>query len=167
MLCRQFFPFITLKQTIFFSQLQLVKNFFMKKVTPPIKNNGPSLSRKSFHLNILSYRFQLQFFFLTRRSPEKYSLQFESNSSCTLTLAQHRSKMASSTQRIMLFYQWDSQKEVLRIKEALVAQGYKVWMDIDKMHGDIYKSMAKGVESASLLIICMSPQYQKSECCNR
>ena len=66
----------------------------------------------------------------------------------------------------MLSYQWDSQKEVLRIKEALVAQGYKVWMDIEKLHGDIYKSMAKGVESSSLLIICMSPQYQKSESCN-
>ena len=35
LLCRQFFPFITLKQTIFFSQIQLANNFFKKKVTPP------------------------------------------------------------------------------------------------------------------------------------
>ena len=35
LLCRQFFQFITLKQTIFFSQLQLANNFFYKKVTSP------------------------------------------------------------------------------------------------------------------------------------
>ena len=44
LLYRQFFQFITLKQTIFFSQLQLANNFFYKKGTPPIKNNGPSLT---------------------------------------------------------------------------------------------------------------------------
>ena len=44
LLCRQFFQFITLEQTIFFSQLQLANNFFFEKVTPPIKNNGPSLT---------------------------------------------------------------------------------------------------------------------------
>ena len=35
--CRQFFHVITLKQTIFFSQLQLANNFFTKKVTPDKK----------------------------------------------------------------------------------------------------------------------------------
>ena len=44
LLCRQFFQFITLKQTIFFSQLQLANNFFTKKVPPWLKNNGPSLT---------------------------------------------------------------------------------------------------------------------------
>ena len=75
--------------------------------------------------------------------------------------------MASSKGHIMLSYQWDNQKEVKRIKEALEAQGYPVWMDVDKMHGDIFKSMATGVESSSLVIICMSPKYQESENCNR
>ena len=53
LLCRQVFQLITLKQTIFFSQLQLANNFFYKKVPPPplIKNNGPSLtfSRSILH----------------------------------------------------------------------------------------------------------------------
>ena len=43
LLWRQFFQFITLKQTIFVSQLQLANNFFMKKVKK-IKNNGLSLT---------------------------------------------------------------------------------------------------------------------------
>ena len=34
--CRQFFQLITLKQTILFSQLQLVNNFFYEKSNPPI-----------------------------------------------------------------------------------------------------------------------------------
>ena len=46
-LCRQFFPFISLKQTIFFSQLQLANNFFYQEGSPPDKNNGPFLIFKS------------------------------------------------------------------------------------------------------------------------
>ena len=37
LLCRQFFSFITLKQTIFFSQLQLANNFFYEKGKPADK----------------------------------------------------------------------------------------------------------------------------------
>ena len=38
-----FFQFITLKQTIFFSQIQLANNFFYEKGNSPLtKNNGPS-----------------------------------------------------------------------------------------------------------------------------
>ena len=40
---QQFFQFITLKQTICFSQLQLANNFFYEKGNPPPdKNYGPS-----------------------------------------------------------------------------------------------------------------------------
>ena len=44
LLLRQFFPFITLKERIFSSQLQLANNFFLQKGNPPDKNNGPSLN---------------------------------------------------------------------------------------------------------------------------
>ena len=57
LLCRQVLQFITLKQTIFFSQLQLANNFIYEKGTPPpppIKNNGPSLIGLIASLFVLS-----------------------------------------------------------------------------------------------------------------
>ena len=42
------FPFHNLEADNFFSQLQLAIKFFTIKVTPPIKNNGPSLYTYSY-----------------------------------------------------------------------------------------------------------------------
>ena len=78
-------------------------------------------------------------------------------------------QMATSepSAQIMISYQWDSQKEAIRIKEALDKQGYTVWMDIDKMSGNIYKKMSEAVETSDLIIVCMSDKYEMSENCNR
>ena len=38
-----------------------------------------------------------------------------------------------STNHVMLSYQWDVQKQMLKVKERLQAEGYKVWMDVDHM----------------------------------
>ena len=64
----------------------------------------------------------------------------------------------------MLSYQWDNQKEVLRIKESLESRGYKIWMDIENMQENIYKSMSEGIEGASLghyLYISKIPRIKK------
>ena len=71
------------------------------------------------------------------------------------------------SKQIMISYQWDSQKDVLRIKETLDKLGYKVWMDIDQMRGNIYQKMSEGVENSDVIVVCMSAKYQTSECCNR
>ena len=77
--------------------------------------------------------------------------------------------MASSESigQIMISYQWDYQTEAIRIKETLEEQGYKVWIDIDKMSGNIYTKMSEAVETSDLLIVCMSSKYETSENCNR
>ena len=81
LLCRQFFPVITLKQTIFFSQLQLANNFFMKKVNPPPdKNNGLSLNRNSPHLHYIIFIWRLLLMKKTKlvgNSTGKFSLLVE------------------------------------------------------------------------------------------
>ena len=69
--------------------------------------------------------------------------------------------------QIMMSYQWDSQRYILRIKTALEDQNYKVWMDIEQMSGNIYKKMSEAVETSDLIIVCMSSKYQASENCNR
>lgn len=68
---------------------------------------------------------------------------------------------------VMLSYQWDYQKQVTKIRDALKGLGFKVWMDIDSMRGNIYEKMAEGVEGASVMIVCMSSKYQTSESCTR
>ena len=34
---------------------------------------------------------------------------------------------------VMISYQWDSQKRAIFIRDRLVQEGYKVWMDVDNM----------------------------------
>ena len=77
--------------------------------------------------------------------------------------------MAGSQQmhQTMISYQWDSQADAVRIKEALEEQGYKVWMDIEQMSGNIYEKMSEAVETSDLIIVCMSGKYEVSENCNR
>ena len=33
----------------------------------------------------------------------------------------------------MLSYQWDVQKEVLKVKDIMKAHGFNVWMDVERM----------------------------------
>ena len=75
--------------------------------------------------------------------------------------------MAQTAGHIMISYQWDYQPEVRKICETLKRTGFNVWMDLDKMSGDIYKKMAEAVEGADIIIVCMSTKYQMSENCNK
>ena len=62
----------------------------------------------------------------------------------------------------MLSYQWDYQKQVIKIKDALKAQGFKVWMDIDSMRGNIYEKMAEGVEGIdTCLLLCKALDFRR------
>ena len=39
----------------------------------------------------------------------------------------------ASNKHIMISYQWDVQKRMVALKDALIKAGYRVWMDVDKM----------------------------------
>ena len=66
---------------------------------------------------------------------------------------------------VMISYQWDVQKLVIQIKNKLQADGFKVWMDIDEMGGSTLESMAKAVENASVMLLCVSQEYKESPNC--
>ncbi|XP_011666616.1 uncharacterized protein LOC105439384 [Strongylocentrotus purpuratus] len=66
---------------------------------------------------------------------------------------------------IMISYQHASQQRMLRVRNYLVERGYNVWMDVDNMEGDILESMAKGVERASVILVCMSHKFKESKNC--
>eukprot|EP00057_Strongylocentrotus_purpuratus_P005591 XP_003731333.1 PREDICTED: uncharacterized protein LOC100894048 [Strongylocentrotus purpuratus] len=51
------------------------------------------------------------------------------------------------------------------IKSQLISKGYNVWMDEDRMGGDIYDCMAKAVENSYLILVCITKGYQESENC--
>eukprot|EP00057_Strongylocentrotus_purpuratus_P020432 XP_011674906.1 PREDICTED: uncharacterized protein LOC105443453 [Strongylocentrotus purpuratus] len=66
---------------------------------------------------------------------------------------------------IMISYQHASQEQMLRVKSYLEESGYNVWMDVDKMKGDILDSMAKAVQRASVVLVCMSRKFKESQHC--
>nr|XP_054771677.1 uncharacterized protein LOC129279601 [Lytechinus pictus] len=70
-----------------------------------------------------------------------------------------------STNHVMLSYQWDVQKQILKVKELLQADGYKVWMDVDQMGGSTLEAMASAVENAMVVLICFSEKYKNSPAC--
>ncbi|RMX38043.1 hypothetical protein pdam_00020147 [Pocillopora damicornis] len=78
----------------------------------------------------------------------------------TVTLEQ-----ISEAKHVMISYQWDVQKLVIQIKNKLQADGFKVWMDIDEMGGSTLESMAKAVENASVILVCVSQKYKESPNC--
>ncbi|XP_072019557.1 uncharacterized protein [Amphiura filiformis] len=66
---------------------------------------------------------------------------------------------------VMISYQWDSQDRVTAIRDKLIQTGYKVWMDVDKMRGDILDAMADAVEKSDVILICMTERYKDSTSC--
>lgn len=78
-----------------------------------------------------------------------------------------KSKMDGSKPQLMISYQWDNKEEVWEISEALKSFGYKVWLDVEQMHGDIYERMAEGVEQSSIILPCLTSKYEKSKNCCR
>ena len=76
------------------------------------------------------------------------------------------SEMAKATgNHVMISYQWDSQEVMVEVKNRLQASGYRVWMDLEQMGGSTLEAMAKAVENASVVLVCVSHQYKESPNC--
>jgi hypothetical protein len=72
----------------------------------------------------------------------------------------------SNEQHIMISYQWDSQDMCICIKYELEQRlNRKVWIDLENMYGDTLDVMAKAVEQASCVLICMTEKYASSDNC--
>ncbi|XP_002733107.1 uncharacterized protein LOC100368265 [Saccoglossus kowalevskii] len=66
---------------------------------------------------------------------------------------------------VMISYQWDVQKLMIKIKEQLLKSGYRVWLDLDEMGGSTLQAMADAVEKASVVLVCVSQKYKDSPNC--
>ncbi|XP_072035924.1 uncharacterized protein [Amphiura filiformis] len=71
----------------------------------------------------------------------------------------------TSSSHVMISYQWDHQERALKVRDQLKASGYNVWMDVDKMEGNILVAMANAVEKADVILLCVSRAYKGSANC--
>ncbi|XP_077985599.1 uncharacterized protein LOC144440182 [Glandiceps talaboti] len=68
---------------------------------------------------------------------------------------------------IMISYNWDHQREVVKIKNELESLGYKIWIDLDNLKGNINRAMAEGVEGACAILMCVTDAYKASYNCEK
>ncbi|XP_041480874.1 uncharacterized protein LOC121428360 [Lytechinus variegatus] len=66
---------------------------------------------------------------------------------------------------VMISYQHKSRDRMLKVKSYLEGLGYDVWMDVDRMEGDILDSMAKAVQRAAVVLVCMTRKFKESQHC--
>eukprot|EP00047_Mylnosiga_fluctuans_P005662 m.241838 g.241838 ORF g.241838 m.241838 type:complete len:1382 (-) comp13928_c0_seq1:86-4231(-) len=71
----------------------------------------------------------------------------------------------AGSKHIMLSYNWTYQSTFLRVRDALQAKGYTVWMDVDKMKGNLLDRMSEAVENAYIVLMCFAPEYERSDNC--
>lgn len=73
---------------------------------------------------------------------------------------------STANEKVVFFsYNWAHQKEIVKLAGDIKAAGYKVWLDIDQMHGSTVEAMADGLDNASIVIVDISPQYKESPNC--
>lgn len=70
-----------------------------------------------------------------------------------------------SNTHIIISYNRDSREVCLKIKEELEKSNFKVWIDVEEIHGSSLESMAKAIENSSCVLICMSEKYKMSSNC--
>ena len=66
---------------------------------------------------------------------------------------------------VMISYQWDAQEVLVEVKNKLQTSGYRVWMDLEQMGGSTLEAMAKAVENAAVVLVCVSERYKESPNC--
>jgi len=53
----------------------------------------------------------------------------------------------------------------IKIKEKLESFGYKVWIDVNDIHGSSLEAMAQAVENSSCVLMCVTERYRQSINC--
>ncbi len=65
----------------------------------------------------------------------------------------------------MISYNSKSRTICVDLKKALESSGFKVWIDVESIHGSSLESMAKAVEESFAVLVCMSENYKQSTNC--
>ncbi|XP_072048610.1 uncharacterized protein [Amphiura filiformis] len=73
---------------------------------------------------------------------------------------------------VMISYSWGPadkgfpcKKRMITLRDELQGAGYKVWLDVHEMKGNMIERMAEAVDGACCLLVCFSKEYQNSRNC--
>jgi hypothetical protein len=66
---------------------------------------------------------------------------------------------------IMISYNRDSRDLCLKIKSDLEKLNYKVWIDVEDIHGSSLESMSNAIEQSVCVLMCMTEKYKQSVNC--
>ena len=66
---------------------------------------------------------------------------------------------------VLISYNTVSREVCLQIKDDLELVGYKVWIDVNDVHGFSLDSMTESVENSLCVLICISEKYRQSISC--
>lgn len=66
---------------------------------------------------------------------------------------------------IFISYSWKHQPLVLRIRDALAAAGYRVWVDVNDMRVSYGMEMAAAIAGTRCVLVCASSAYIASDNC--
>ncbi|KAJ3123197.1 hypothetical protein HK098_002121 [Nowakowskiella sp. JEL0407] len=58
-------------------------------------------------------------------------------------------------------------QEVFRIRDALRARAFSVWIDVEQINGDIYEAMRDAIVSSKVVVSCLTQKYESSDNCKR
>lgn len=72
---------------------------------------------------------------------------------------------SKQNEHVMISYNRESRELCLRIKSSLEQIGLKVWIDVSDMSGCTLESMAKAVEEAQCVLVCVTEKYRLSVNC--
>ena len=70
-----------------------------------------------------------------------------------------------SEDHIMISYNTGSRELCLKIKEELERFNFKVWIDVNEIHGSSLESMANAVEKSECVLMCVTEKYRQSLNC--
>ena len=65
----------------------------------------------------------------------------------------------------MISYNRENRDLCVAIKQHLESMGFKIWIDIDNIHGSSLEAMALAIENSSVILMCMTEKYKQSSNC--
>ena len=68
--------------------------------------------------------------------------------------------LVNENPHIMISYNTANREICLKIKEKLEETGFKVWIDVNDLHGSSFDAMAKAVENSMLVLLCITEKYR-------
>lgn len=66
---------------------------------------------------------------------------------------------------IMISYNRESRDLCLKVKAELEKLGYKIWIDVESIHGSSLEAMANAIENSVCVLMCMTEKYKQSANC--